>query len=48
MGISRKRAVERHKRKELEKTLKWIVAPPVIAGALLFGVKKKKKRKKKK
>ena len=37
MGISIVRAVQRHKKKELEKTLKWIIYPPVIAGALLFG-----------
>ena len=47
MGISRVRAVQRHKKKELEKTLKWIVYPPVIAGALLFGKPTKKRRKKK-
>ena len=42
MGVTRARAVKRHKKKELEKTLKWIVYPPVIAGALLFGTGKKK------
>ena len=47
MGISRARAVQRYKKKELEKTLKWIVYPPVIAGALLFGKPTKKRRKKK-
>ena len=47
MGISRVRAVQRHKKKELEKTLKWIVYPPVVAGALLFGKPPKKRRKKK-
>ena len=47
MGISRMRAVQRHKKKEFEKTLKWIVYPPVIAGALLFGKPAKKSRKKK-
>ena len=47
MGISRVRAVQRHKKKELEKTLKWIIYPPVIAGALLFGKPTKKRRKKK-
>ena len=47
MGISRVRAVQRHKKKELEKTLKWIVYPPVVAGALLFCKPTKKRRKKK-
>ena len=47
MGISRVRAVQRHKKKELEKTLKWIVYPPAIAGALQFGQPNKKRRKKK-
>ena len=47
MGLSRVRAVQRHKKKELEKTLKWIVYPPAIAGALLFGQPNKKRRKKK-
>ncbi len=47
MGISRVRAVQRNKKKELEKTLKWIIYPPVIAGALLFGKSTKKRRKKK-
>ena len=47
MGISIVRAVQRHKKKELEKTLKWIVYPPVVAGALLFGKPTKKRRKKK-
>ena len=48
MGVSRARAVKRHKKKELEKTLKWIVYPPAIATALLLGVGKKKKQKNKK
>ena len=47
MGISRVRAVQRYKKKELEKTLKWIVYPPVVAGALLFGKAPKKRRRKK-
>lgn len=47
MGITRVRAVKRYKKKELEKALRWVVAPPVIAGALLFGVPKKKRRRKK-
>ena len=46
MGISRVKAVQRHKKKELEKTLKWIVYPPAIAGALLFSPPKKRRKKK--
>ena len=46
MGISRARAVQRHKKKELEKTLKCIVYPPAIAG-VLFSQSNKKRRKKK-
>ena len=42
MGITRVRAVRRHKKKELEKTLKLILFPPVAAGVLLFGTQKKK------
>ncbi len=47
MGISRVRAVQRHKKKELEKTLKWIVYPSAIAGALLFGKPNKNEEKRK-
>jgi len=46
MGISRKRAVERAKRKQLKETMKWIMLPVTIADALL-PKKKKRKRKKK-
>lgn len=38
------RRVQAHKKKELEKTLKIILYPPVILGALLFGTGKKKRR----
>lgn len=48
MGVTRAKAVKRHKKKELTKALKWVVGPPVIAGALLFGTCKKKRRRKKK
>lgn len=48
MGVSRARAVRRHKEKELEKTLKLILYPPVVAGVLLFGTPKKKNRRRKK
>lgn len=47
MGVSRMRAVRRRKKKDIETALKWIIGPPVIAGALLFGVGNKKRRKKK-
>ena len=46
MGISRKRAVERAKRKQLKQTMKWVILPVTIADALL-PKKKKRKRKKK-
>jgi hypothetical protein len=38
------RRVQAHKKKELETALKFIVAPPVIAGALLFGCGRKKRK----
>ena len=47
MSISRRKAVERYKRKQLKQTLNWIVYPTAIAGALLFGKPPKKRRKKK-
>ena len=47
MSISRRKAVERYKRKQLKKTLNWIVYPTVVAGALVFGKPAKKHRKKK-
>ena len=47
MGISRVRAVQRYKKKQLEKTLKLILYPPIIVGALLLGKPTKKRRKKK-
>jgi hypothetical protein len=47
MSISRRKAVERYKRKQLKQTLNWIVYPTAIAGALLFGKTPKKRRKKK-
>lgn len=46
MGISRRRAVERAKRKQLKETFKWIMLPVTIADALL-PKKKKRKRKRK-
>ena len=48
MGVTRMKAVQRHKKKELEKALKMIVYPPTVVGALLFGVPKKKNRRRKK
>ncbi len=47
MGITRIRRVKAHKKKEIERAVKWIVYPPAIATALLFGVGKKKRRKRK-
>lgn len=41
-------APKKRRRKDIEFALTSILAPPVIAGALLFGVGKKKKRSKKK
>ena len=43
MGISRKRAVERAKRKQRKETMKWVMLPVTIAVALLPKKKKKKK-----
>lgn len=48
MGVSRTREVKRRKKKELEKTLRWVVYPPTVAGALLFRAVKKNNRRKKK
>ena len=48
MGISRKKAVERARRKQREEAFKWIAAPIAIAGALLLGAGKKKKKKRRK
>lgn len=47
MGVTRARTVKRHKKKELEKTLKWILTPPAVAGAFIFGTAKKKRRRRK-
>lgn len=46
MSISRRKAVERAKRKQLDETMKWVFLPVTIADALL-PKKKKRKRKKK-
>lgn len=53
MGISRKRACDRYRRKQVEKTLKLIINPPVIAATLGLCmltdkpiVKKRRKKKK--
>lgn len=46
MSISRRKAVERARKKQLKETMKWVMLPVTIADALL--PKKKKRRRKRK
>ena len=48
MSISRRKAVERARRKQREEAFMWIAAPIAIAAVALGVVKKKKKPRKKK
>lgn len=48
MGVTRMRNVRRRKKKDIEKTLKLILYPPVVVGSLLFGSVKRKRRGKRK
>lgn len=47
MSISRRKAVERARRKQREEAFKWIAVPIAIAAVALGAGKKKKPRKKK-
>ena len=44
MGITRVRRVQAGKRKDLARAIGIMVAPPVIAGTLLFGGKRRRRR----
>lgn len=42
MGVTRVRRVQARKKKDLETALKFIVAPPVIVGTLIFGKRRRR------